>query len=442
MPLQSNDEIVSRVRSLLVMATVKTGGKKSSKKEDNNAKKWKDLFLKYDSDKTGTMEYSEIKMAVRKDLRLSDRAVPDRDLKLLFNRIDTDGSGTLTFSEFYEFVCQGKQPGDDSSINELLAKVSRALRLAMRRLRLLKFKRLYHEEFLKVYNEFDQNNDGALSPAEMRGFFREALKLSSHEVSDVNIMRTYNFIDEDNSRSISVEELEEFIDYCLEIDEAKEQEATTGRGKKVVDRELELMQKMRLKDITVFPSNARAGCFSLNGRELVPRIRLALGAPTGSCGAPVKPEPPSPKPDQKPEASSEQASLPSPQRPPSPGDPPPRKTVLIDRKTTDLLDSLSLDEGAYARANEPASSSQPAAANRRHTVSTPALPQIGGSDGPRGAGEGRVHEFFLPGEKPPKYRVVAGAQTLNRIEQRVFEAGIDVRGHFHVHRRSHDIVRG
>merc|ERR1719387_503226 len=161
-------------------------------------------------------------------LRLSEKAVPDRDLRLAFQRMDADHNGLVTFAEFYAYVVHGQEAGDQGGMTELMLKLARALKLAMRRMRMKD-----PEELRKTFAEFDADQDSTLSPEEMRCFFREALNLTCHEMSDVLIARCYKSIDTDGSRSINSDEFIEFMKYARDVglEKERQEQEEQGRGK-------------------------------------------------------------------------------------------------------------------------------------------------------------------------------------------------------------------
>ena len=62
------------------------------------------LFRYYDKDNSGEMDFDEFRKAARKDAKLTKNEVPDVQLQKLFNRVDTDGGGTIGLDEFVELL--------------------------------------------------------------------------------------------------------------------------------------------------------------------------------------------------------------------------------------------------------------------------------------------------------------------------------------------------
>ena len=62
------------------------------------------MFKAYDKNRDGVLQFSELQMAVRQDLGLDSSAVKNRDLKLLFDALDSDGGGTVGVDEWVRFL--------------------------------------------------------------------------------------------------------------------------------------------------------------------------------------------------------------------------------------------------------------------------------------------------------------------------------------------------
>jgi len=205
---EEEEQVIHRVRSLLNLRIVSAKDPGGSTKKlipgqgghsaaafDNSAKaaRWKKLFLSYDKDKSGTITFKELRSLIRNCLHLSEGSCTDNDLKLVFARLDEDGSGAIEFDEFCTFVQARKQMA-----KEVPSSVGRALRLAMAREKVRS-----EVELRQLFEKSDLDNDNNMSVYELSRFFREVLRLSQHEVSEFHIKKLFKMLDEDFTGSIS-----------------------------------------------------------------------------------------------------------------------------------------------------------------------------------------------------------------------------------------------
>ena len=58
----------------------------------------------YDRDNSGELDFDEFRKAARKDAKLTKNEVSDVQLQKLFNRVDTDGGGTIGLDEFVQLL--------------------------------------------------------------------------------------------------------------------------------------------------------------------------------------------------------------------------------------------------------------------------------------------------------------------------------------------------
>eukprot|EP01052_Picozoa_sp_SAG31_P043393 SAG31_NODE_7212_length_1753_cov_2.867594_1_plen_506_part_00 len=65
---------------------------------------WKKLFVDYDKDRSGSLEYPEFERLVRTAAKCGVTVIDDGALRQLFRLIDGDGSGTIGFDEFQQYL--------------------------------------------------------------------------------------------------------------------------------------------------------------------------------------------------------------------------------------------------------------------------------------------------------------------------------------------------
>jgi len=67
----------------------------------------RDFFIRCDKDGNGTLDEGEIKVVVRKILKIPPSAISDRAISKLFKLLDDDGSGDVEIDEIVDFVESG-----------------------------------------------------------------------------------------------------------------------------------------------------------------------------------------------------------------------------------------------------------------------------------------------------------------------------------------------
>jgi Ca2+-binding EF-hand superfamily protein len=72
------------------------------------------LFAHYDRDGDGDLDYYEFKTALRRDAQVPPRALPEAELRALFDAIDTDGDKSVSVEEFRAWM-------DESISGDVLA---------------------------------------------------------------------------------------------------------------------------------------------------------------------------------------------------------------------------------------------------------------------------------------------------------------------------------
>lgn len=73
---------------------------------------WFKLFRQVDADGSGLISYDEFVAMVRNDLKLSARALPESQMRVVWLALDTDGSGYLSSGEFGAFMRLGAPQSD------------------------------------------------------------------------------------------------------------------------------------------------------------------------------------------------------------------------------------------------------------------------------------------------------------------------------------------
>eukprot|EP00929_Paragymnodinium_shiwhaense_P064574 TRINITY_DN3235_c0_g1_i1.p1 TRINITY_DN3235_c0_g1~~TRINITY_DN3235_c0_g1_i1.p1 ORF type:complete len:1714 (-),score=501.51 TRINITY_DN3235_c0_g1_i1:139-5280(-) len=224
------DEAIARkIGERLRMATSK-GGKWHPK----TAKK---LFLTFDEDKSGNLDFEEMRVMVRKKLRVVEKDISDEDIRALMNAIDDDGSGEVSIDEIVDFLeeelqKQQKERDEEVDYASLRKKAGQKLDKKIRKKKKepvkldpaieknLRFRLRYAtsrngrwNEALarKVIGEFDKDRGGDLGIEEFTKLVRLELKIPKNQLSDQDIKLFFRAVDQDGEGSIDIEELIEFM---------------------------------------------------------------------------------------------------------------------------------------------------------------------------------------------------------------------------------------
>eukprot|EP00929_Paragymnodinium_shiwhaense_P012669 TRINITY_DN12014_c0_g1_i1.p1 TRINITY_DN12014_c0_g1~~TRINITY_DN12014_c0_g1_i1.p1 ORF type:complete len:401 (-),score=59.04 TRINITY_DN12014_c0_g1_i1:164-1366(-) len=381
--------IIRRVRSLLKLGACKDGGKKLPPKEKavQQVQQWKEIFKQCDRNGSGTLSQTDIKRMARIQLKIAERLVSDSDLQLFFSAIDEDGGGSVDFQEFLAFVNVPESTLE--SHKRIFKQVKRTVRLSMWKQQLT-----LDEVIRRFHNSAEEgivdmaNGDGSLGPEEMRRFFRKVLNVSKHEAPDRNLSIAFQEMDEDGGGTLDSDEFLDFIREALEEDSSKRKPGDPYHPGVLGGMAGCLPARTpRCRPGTVaYTGQVSSAPFCLHGRDLMPSGRLAKSV-TPSSVRPLRIRPSKSEPFLKPNGLPHILTSP----------------MQLHLETTK---SFALALPSLGR-----SSSMPSA--RPHTSAV---------------------SFGLDNEEEPiddNYHGMKGAASLNRIEHFLYNAGIDVRGHFH-----------
>mmetsp|Transcript_5025 Transcript_5025/g.9140 ORF Transcript_5025/g.9140 Transcript_5025/m.9140 type:complete len:500 (+) Transcript_5025:86-1585(+) len=486
--VRTPEETVSRVRSLLKCVSSRglfakdLFGRDSRSNAGNTpkqAEKWKVLFNKYDKDGSGELDFAEINKMVRQDLKLAERTVSDWDMKQLFHAIDLNRNGTVDFKEWLMFVQQGKL--ENRSDEEILKEVGRAVRLALRR---------NHIRVSEVESFFNSYDDGrevdmsevTLGPRDMRHFFRSALKVSKHECSDWNLLVAFRVLDADGSQSLDGVEFMDFIRGWTKDSDPSSLSYRSLQGRSPQRSEFRIYHHRSSS------APAVSVPFSYCGRHKIPHSRACVA--NTKMGQNFLNPPPSPpgladsdgkeaavrhksevrpstapgafqsiasptfdvSTSSKPPGQGTDTAMPSPTAPPqlpmlsplspgrsstlsptasAPNSPHGHQAPGLRRASTMVwaqpvgAKQFVQDAAPVAQAHEPKKLSRPSSAA---SVSTAGGTRPSSQSSSRSQAQRR---FMVPGTSNNRYSVISGSETLNRVENMLFEAGVDVRGQFH-----------
>jgi len=382
------EEMLSRMRSLLVFSVENRGPKMDTrsgvKKADVMIERWKSIFNKYDCGGTGTLGVEDVKRMVRGDLKIAKRLVSDHQVHQLFEAIDEDHGGSVEFNEFLDFV---QQPSTRGAVSEsaVIESVARGVRLALRRNK-IKVKDL--EENFSSFDESGDISTGELGCKDMVRFFRKVLKLEQHECSDKALRVAFKAMDDDGSGSMSMDEFMDFIKFCSQEYIKKELPARLPGLLGGMKGALPERAPSRRPGSSPGSPMSRLP-FCLNGRDVPSGGRLSAASRT--LARPVS-----------------EPSL-----------------ATLGFNISPIMTRAQSSGGVFGDASSDGipddDMDSPKSVGRISHRSQP-------RDSPP---KKRVWSGELPGKNRGGYMLLKGANALNAVENRLFEAGIDVRGNYH-----------
>lgn len=427
---QPDSAALNRVRNLLKHASSRGVSSAQLRLEGRSkaaveADRWKQIFSAFDTDGSGTLNCHEFCKAVRGHLHLAQRAVSDWELRLLFGVIDTDSSGTVDFNEWLFYLQHGKTKDEDRGYSKkALENVGRAVRIALQR------DRLQWEDVIRLFKEHERAEaalaateaDGQIGLGELRRFFRNVLAISQHEVSEENIRTLFKHLDKDESKSIGAEEFFDFVHFLT----AAEANAHAAFGFAVGGRDNSLVRP---------PGHLLAGA-----RGVATARERAGDSPTGGqCHASGR----LPTLTGAPSAAVPFSMLTGREHLPAT-----RMTTALQRlerrqgpaglKKVQSEPGLAVSLPPIPPGGSTASTGGARGVPAGQAAASDAAPGLAASRPAPGGGTraGAPVSGVAGGVKPgaresSRYWVFNGAQLLNRVESRLEESGVDVRGGYH-----------
>lgn len=383
-PLKGNGisnlaEMLSRVRALMVFSVENRGAKLNNdcavRKAEVAMERWKTIFSKYDMKCTGIFQLDTIKTIVRNELKIAERLVTDLEIEVMFNTVDEDKNGIISVPEFLAFLQQPSRRGAQTE-QDVVKSVARGVRLALKR------NHINVNNLQETFYAADQSGEvatGELGPGDMIRFFRKALGLTKHESTDKALRIAFFAMDEDGSGKMSLEELMDFIKFCSQV----------GISAPLPERVPGLIGGMSGHLPYRIPSRRPGSLqgvppthlpFCLNGRDICSTGRLSQTT-RGFLD----------RSESEPSLRSKQPNMMS-------------RTFSPATGAQTMGDSG--DDESGGRQSSPSNTFK---------------------DKPKK----RYWSGQLPGKTHSGYMLLKGATSLNQVEERLFQAGIDVRGHYH-----------
>lgn len=367
-PGLQNSEAPKRVRA--VARTRGLRGPRTSEAALNRDRMeyWSETFRRYDTSGNGTLCFEELRHMVRGNLRLAPRMVNDEDLRLVFKALDTNDDGEVDWNEWLNFAILSDEKPVLRPVQLVLNEVARAVRLALLR------QGVRPLEVKKMWSKKAEVDgfgpEGNLRYEEVQRFFRRVINMSVRDCSDRDVRIAFHGLQRPGATTVAASDLVQFVGACDRPCTLKAQwsEAPQTAPSNVARGPCLIAGSRGMQKL---PGSSLSGTvpFCLNGRDLAPSSRASLLVP--SCLVPPR------------------------QRP--------------FRQSTPELPAIIADTAGVA--GSPAGS--------------PSRP-------PTSAGLARCSSQPAPDRRPvSSYSVLRDADILNRVEWRLFEAGIDMRGGYH-----------
>lgn len=260
--LESAEHILARVRRRLTAAGMRYG------------KSWEDVFDVSDKNRDGQLTHQEFLALVRVTLRVLPTTICDHDLKVLFQEIDKNGSGTVDVAELIEYVQHGPRRPQDTvaKLKHRMERVRRNLRLA--------FQSIGGNEMdvRKIFSYVDLDGSTRLSLYEFNVFVRRELGLTRWDIQNTALTEFFSFMDVNGNGTI---ELVELVEYArMQSKDCRQLGAqnlysppeTPTRDRKRKSHRQKLADELVLKKSTSLPALCTSPFTNL-GRERAPFVR-------------------------------------------------------------------------------------------------------------------------------------------------------------------------
>ena len=157
---------------------------------------WRDIFNKYDTDQSGSLDYAQFCQVIRKGGELTQDKLSDKDLRNVFQQIDLGASGVISYEEFDSFV-SSENPYFEVHVESL----KQRLRASAPSL----------QEFVSTFVYYDKDKTGLLDLRELRALIRREARVTEDQLSDIDIEKMFCLMDFGRDGRISVDEFMAFL---------------------------------------------------------------------------------------------------------------------------------------------------------------------------------------------------------------------------------------
>jgi len=189
--IENQELMLSRARRRLAAARMRSG------------KSWEELFEFADTSRESLLSLSEFERLVREILRLPLLTMSDYEVKVLFNDLDRNGSGSVDAVEFVDYIQHGRiRPQDHAAkAKQRIDRVSRNLRMA--------FQAIGGNEMdmRKIFINCDLDGSACLSRFEFSRFVRGDLGLTRWDVAQGALDEFFSYLDRNGNNAVELNEL-------------------------------------------------------------------------------------------------------------------------------------------------------------------------------------------------------------------------------------------
>jgi Ca2+-binding EF-hand superfamily protein len=148
---------------------------------------WEELFARLDQDKSGSLDWLELKRRIRLELSVPHPALSDPELQALFEEMDKDGNGMIDLAEMFAYLQHGHRSPEE--------KASRAPKRVQRVRKNIQvgFSKVSSQEadVRRLFRSIDQDSDKRLSMWEFQGFVRQGLRLNRWDIPNHDLEEFY-----------------------------------------------------------------------------------------------------------------------------------------------------------------------------------------------------------------------------------------------------------
>lgn len=211
------------------------------------------IFGRFDRDGSGELDVEEVRLAVRRSLKIPKEVITDEDIVSLCRLLDVDNSGAVAIHELVEFAsaertnkamhdrlmgqfgvektggasfhldCFANVRAGQRTSSNLSSDISRTsantktplspdvLDKVRSRIKAASYAGHLGSEVKALFNRFDADGSGVLEPEEVRMALRSALRIPPSVISDEEIFKLCKLIDHDQSGHVSISEIIDFL---------------------------------------------------------------------------------------------------------------------------------------------------------------------------------------------------------------------------------------